>query len=189
MSFFVLKEAGFAAVRMWETCFLSTFNHFHKHNFTFRKVDLTREITFCNSKQKFVGVPIMASNMDTVGTFEMAVTLAEVSCIKVIHANNPNWWFCIVDDFQHKCFTCVHKYYTLDDWKEFATRHPDALPYVAISSGIGETDFSILQNVLENIPDIKYICIDVANGYSQFFVEYVKKVRSHFPTHTIMVIS
>jgi GMP reductase len=41
-------------------------------------VDLTREITFCHSKQKFNGVPIMASNMDTVGTFEMAIALAEV---------------------------------------------------------------------------------------------------------------
>jgi GMP reductase len=42
-------------------------------------VDLTREYTFSNSKQKFKGVPLMASNMDTVGTFEMAATLAEVS--------------------------------------------------------------------------------------------------------------
>jgi len=88
---------------------------------------------------------------------------------------------------QHKCFTCLHKYYTLDDWKDFAAKHPEALPYVAISSGIGETDFGILQNVLENIPEIKFICIDVANGYSQFFVEYVKKVRSCYPSHTIMV--
>ena len=48
-----------------------------KHNYF--QVDLNREITFCHSKQKFTGVPIMASNMDTVGTFEMAVALAEVS--------------------------------------------------------------------------------------------------------------
>jgi NADH:ubiquinone oxidoreductase subunit 2 (subunit N) len=40
---------------------------------------MTREITFCHSKQKFKGVPIMASNMDTVGTFEMALALGEVS--------------------------------------------------------------------------------------------------------------
>ena len=28
--------------------------------------------------------------------------------------------------------------------------------------------------------------MDVANGYSQFFVEYVAKVRKAFPTHTIL---
>ena len=41
-------------------------------------VDLYREITFRNSKQTYNGIPIMASNMDTVGTFEMATTLAKV---------------------------------------------------------------------------------------------------------------
>jgi GMP reductase len=44
---------------------------------------MTREITFCHSKQKFKGVPIMASNMDTVGTFEMALALGEVSFIVI----------------------------------------------------------------------------------------------------------
>ena len=44
----------------------------------FLQVDLYREIVFRNSKQTYNGVPIMASNMDTVGTFEMAKTLAKV---------------------------------------------------------------------------------------------------------------
>ena len=30
------------------------------------------------------------------------------------------------------------------------------------------------------------ICLDVANGYSQFFLETVAKYRSAFPNHTIM---
>jgi GMP reductase len=42
-------------------------------------VDLTREIVFRNSKLTFSGVPVIASNMDTVGTFEMAKALAKVS--------------------------------------------------------------------------------------------------------------
>ena len=48
------------------------------------QVDLNREITFCHSKRKFNGVPIMASNMDTVGTFEMAVALAEVCPVSLL---------------------------------------------------------------------------------------------------------
>ena len=50
-------------------------------------VDLYREIVFRNSKQTYNGIPIMASNMDTVGTFEMAKTLAKViipKCITMI---------------------------------------------------------------------------------------------------------
>lgn len=42
------------------------------------QVDLYREIKFRNSKQTFRGIPIIASNMDTVGTFEMASTFSKV---------------------------------------------------------------------------------------------------------------
>lgn len=126
-------------------------------------VDLIRELKFSNSKQVHYGVPIIASNMDTVGTFEMAKALAE-----------------------HKCYTCVHKYYSVEDWKEFAASNKAVLPYVAASSGTAEGDFERLCDILENVPEVKFICLDVANGYSQFFVEYVEKVRKAFPTHTIL---
>lgn len=126
-------------------------------------VDLVREFKFHNSKQVHHGVPIIASNMDTVGTFEMAIALG-----------------------QHKCYTCIHKYYSVDQWREFAASNKDILPYVAASSGIAEGDFERLGDICENVPDVRLICLDVANGYSQFFVEYVEKVRKAFPTHTIL---
>jgi len=126
-------------------------------------VDLVREFKFHNSKQVRHGIPIIASNMDTVGTFEMAIALG-----------------------QHKCYTCIHKYYSVDQWREFAASNKDILPYVAASSGIAEGDFERLGDICENVPDVRLICLDVANGYSQFFVEYVEKVRRAFPTHTIL---
>uniref|UniRef100_A0A8C9F3Y9 GMP reductase n=1 Tax=Pavo cristatus TaxID=9049 RepID=A0A8C9F3Y9_PAVCR len=43
------------------------------------EVDLTRTFTFRNSKQTYTGIPIIVANMDTVGTFEMAVVMAKVS--------------------------------------------------------------------------------------------------------------
>ena len=48
-------------------------------------VDLIREYTFCHSKKKYAGVPIMAANMDTVGTFSVAKEMAKVtkSCSRV----------------------------------------------------------------------------------------------------------
>jgi len=126
-------------------------------------VDLVREFKFANSKQVHHGVPIIASNMDTTGTFEMAKALAA-----------------------HKCHTCIHKYYTVDEWKSFADANKETLPFIAASSGTAEGDFERLCDILENVPEVKFICLDVANGYSQFFVEYVEKVRKAFPTHTIM---
>ena len=43
------------------------------------QVNLHREFIFRNSKKTYDGVPVIASNMDTVGTFEMAAALSEVS--------------------------------------------------------------------------------------------------------------
>ncbi|XP_066999278.1 GMP reductase 1 [Anabrus simplex] len=126
-------------------------------------VDLYREITFRNSKQTYKGIPVMASNMDTVGTFEMAQAIGK-----------------------HGLFTTVHKYYTLEDWKDFAANNPECLRYVAASSGTAGGDFERLTQILTEIPGVTFICLDVANGYSQHFVEYVRKVRAAFPSHTII---
>lgn len=126
-------------------------------------VCMERTITFRNSKFTWTGVPIIASNMDTVGTFEMAVTLAK-----------------------HKVLTTIHKHYALDAWRQFAAEHPDSLYYVAASSGTGVADLEKLAAILEAVPAIQFICLDVANGYSEQFVEGVRKVRAAHPQHTIM---
>ncbi|KAM4684935.1 GMP reductase 1 isoform 5-T5 [Amazona ochrocephala] len=127
------------------------------------EVDLTRTFTFRNSKQTYTGIPIIVANMDTVGTFEMAVVMAK-----------------------HAMFTAIHKHYSLEEWKLFAANHPECLEHVAASSGSGKADLDKLTSVLQAIPPIRYICLDVANGYSEHFVEFVKSVRALFPHHTIM---
>nr|KAF6382073.1 guanosine monophosphate reductase [Pipistrellus kuhlii] len=43
-----------------------------------------------------------------------------------------------------------------------------------------------MSSILEAVPQVKFICLDVANGYSEHFVEFVKLVRARFPEHTIM---
>lgn len=126
-------------------------------------VDLYREIQFRNSKRTYKGIPVMASNMDTVGTFEMARALSK-----------------------YGLFTTVHKYYTPDEWKEFASKNSDCLNNIAASSGTSSDDFERLSNVIAAVPELSFICLDVANGYSQHFVEYVRKVRGQFPNHTII---
>ena len=57
----------------------------------------------------------------------------------------------------------------------------------AASSGIGDGDLAKLSQILEAVPEISYICIDVANGYSEHFVQFVRDVRRKYPNHTIMV--
>lgn len=126
------------------------------------QVDLTRHIVFRNSKQTYNGVPVIAANMDTTGTFEMAKTFT-----------------------QHGMFVAIHKHYTLEEWKTFAVENPSCLDHVAVSSGTSDLDFKRITAIINSVPELKYICLDVANGYSEYFVGYVKKVRAAFPEHTI----
>ncbi|XP_053901339.1 GMP reductase 2 [Malaclemys terrapin pileata] len=127
------------------------------------EVDLLRSFTFRNSHQTYSGIPIIAANMDTVGTFEMAKVLCKFSL-----------------------FTAIHKHYKLEEWKEFAAQEPDCLQHVAASSGTGPSDFEQLERILEALPQVRYICLDVANGYSEHFVQFLRDVRKRFPDHTIM---
>ncbi|MEQ2288947.1 hypothetical protein AMECASPLE_028213, partial [Ameca splendens] len=127
------------------------------------EVDLQRTFTFRNSKQTYTGIPIIAANMDTTGTFEMAKVLSK-----------------------HTLFTAIHKHYSVEDWKHFSADHPECLEHVAASSGSSIADLEKLCAILHAVPALKYICLDVANGYSEYFVEFVKTVREKFPKHTIM---
>lgn len=84
-------------------------------------------------------------------------------------------------------FTAIHKYYTTEQWKEFADENPEVLEHVAVSCGAGEDDFKHLKEVLEIVPQLSFIVLDVANGYMQHFIDFVRRVRSAFPDHTIIV--
>ena len=128
------------------------------------QVSLEREFTFLHSKYKWTGVPIMAANMDTVGTFEMAKALAN-----------------------HKIFTAIHKHYTLSEWSNFMdTASTEITDYIAVSTGTGIDDSKKIAAIFKQSPQLKFICIDVANGYSEHFVNFVKKTREQYPDKIIM---
>ena len=48
-----------------------------------------------------------------------------------------------------------------------------------------DEDFSKLREILGCHPTIEFICIDVANGYTEYFVDFVKKARRTFPDKLI----
>ncbi|WP_456463250.1 GMP reductase [Lutibacter sp.] len=128
------------------------------------QVNLERSFTFLHSNYKWNGIPIMAANMDTVGTFEMATALAK-----------------------HKIFTAIHKHYSLPEWKNFAQNlNEDITNYIAVSTGTGSADSKKLTAIFKQNPELKFICIDVANGYSEHFVNFVKKTREKYPNKVIM---
>lgn len=128
------------------------------------QVSLERTFTFLNSKQVWSGVPIIAANMDTVGTFEMASALSK-----------------------KQLFTAIQKHYGLQEWLQFIdTEKSTIFNYIAISTGIGENDEKLTNEILTKIPALQFICIDVANGYAEHFVDFVKKMRSQWPDKTII---
>jgi len=122
-------------------------------------------------EEHYRGVPIMASNMDGVGTFEMADTLAK-----------------------QNIFTCLVKTYSLEELIEFFDIDYFGKPfqverskYTAMSIGTGKEDFAKLSAVIGAVGDLlKYVCIDIANGYSNHFAEHVKRVRDAFPNIVII---
>ncbi|TDY12242.1 MULTISPECIES: GMP reductase [Flavobacteriaceae] len=128
------------------------------------QVNLEREFTFLNSKVNWKGIPIMAANMDTVGTFDMALALSK-----------------------HKLFTAIHKHYSITDWNVFSSNAPEGIEdYLAISTGTGQQDSEKLASILNFNPQYKFICIDVANGYSEHFVDFVKRTRDQYPDKVII---
>ena len=75
----------------------------------------------------------------------------------------------------------------MEEWTAFAEANPSVLDNLAVSSGSQDEDYTKLCSIVKAVPGIKYICLDVANGYSEHFVDFVRKTRKDFPRHTIMV--
>lgn len=128
------------------------------------EVSLERTFKFLHTEQSWTGIPVLAANMDTVGTFEMARALSK-----------------------EKLFTVIHKHYKMAEWKQFLqTQDEDIYNYISISTGTSEKDLEKIKTLITQFPGIKFICIDVANGYSEHFVDFVKRTRSNYPDKIIM---
>lgn len=132
------------------------------------EVSLYREIKFAHNTHKWVGVPIIAANMDTVGTFEMANALIKYSAL-----------------------TCIHKHYSTSDWDKFLSyrslQSDCQFPQDRIICSVGtrEEDFTklrlISQQFQQHNMEMKFVCIDIANGYSQHLLKFIEQVRTTFP--------
>ena len=132
-----------------------------------RDVDLTRTFKFHNSGNEWTGVPVMASNMDGVGTFAMAKVLQD-----------------------HKMITVMRKHYTVDDWTKNAKGVK--MKYLSVCTGTGiiwdpdAPDYATMKAVLAMYPDIKFITVDVANAYHENYADFIARLRDEYPDKTII---
>lgn len=125
-------------------------------------VSLEREFRFKHTQTVWHGIPIIAANMDHTGTMNMAKSLAE-----------------------HRLMTAMDKFISVEDWKSFAHENPKTLASCFISVGVSEADFTRLDQIMQIVP-MHFICLDVANGYTERFVSCLETLREKYPTSVIM---
>ena len=120
-------------------------------------VTLEREFRFRHSNTIWKGVPIVAANMDTTGLFDVARVLQ-----------------------RHEMLTCLQKFYSTSAYAQAWESGVDP-GFVAVTCGSTEESFELLKRKMATDNGIQIICIDVANGYREVFLEFVKRVRAEFP--------
>lgn len=130
-----------------------------------REVDIRRNFGFRWSGRSYEGVPIIAANMDGVGTMAMAKAFTAIGQGMTV---------------------ALHKHYSLDKLLSFYKDNGNASVWYSI--GMTEGDEDKMEEFLKKAPagTLDKLCIDVANGYSQPFVDYVRRMRDRLPTATIM---
>jgi len=123
--------------------------------------ELSIEILRPETNPHFKGIPVMAANMDGVGTFEMADKLGELGL-----------------------FTCLVKTYSIKELVGFFNE--ERAEYTAYSMGVTDNDAAKFRAVYAGAKKVKYVCIDVANGYSERFLNFVASMRQDYPNIIII---
>lgn len=126
------------------------------------EVSLEREFKFRHSDKIWHGIPIIAANMDHTGTLNMAKALAD-----------------------HGLMTALDKFLPVANLKKFAEENKGLLASTFFSLGTSDADFDRLREVSQFV-EIPYICLDVANGYTERFVSFLEKLRETYPKAVIM---
>ncbi len=125
------------------------------------QVNLERKFTF-RSGNSWVGIPVIAANMDGVGTLMMDDAM-----------NN------------HKCMVALTKHYSKEDLTEQFTKRLNSSVY---SLGISDSDLQKFDSVFHSAAynQNMRVCIDVANGYTQSFVDFIQRFREKYPYMVLM---
>jgi len=126
------------------------------------QVDLTTTLQGCHGAQ-ITGVPIIAANMDGVGTFSMHHSLKKFGM-----------------------FTAITKHHVLGDWLA-----QQDVSHAFITIGMNDEELQKAMSIVKVWKDrvskfTPKIVIDVANGYMNPFYDFITKVRFNIPDAFIM---
>jgi len=167
-----------------------------------KDVNLMREFTFKNAGGEgsdpkaygWKGIPIVASNMDTVGTFETAKSLAQrhmLTCISKhydgdVWAHKLNGYGIWKNKEQRVANEKDWKYDRDSDcWQDRIYEHIS--PSIGIKYDPEKTDdIDYLNNITWNFYHTRWVCIDAANGYTSRFCDFIKRVREEHPALIII---
>ena len=128
-----------------------------------QEVDLTRQFTFKYSGKVYSGIPIIAANMDGVGTMAMA---------RKFHVDGNGMGVALTKHYTSE--ELIHFYSTISS------------EHAWYSLGVTQADLNKLREVKRVHPGISHLCVDVANGYSESFLQVVKQLREEYPGDVIM---
>jgi len=127
-----------------------------------KDVELKRTYKFKYSNHQWTGIPIIAANMDGVGEIEIAKNLAKFEIMT--------------------CLTKQHDLKTIKRNSSVKEIHPQLI----LSTGTSDEDYKRLNEIMKECSFFEFICIDIANGYSDHFSKFVGSVREKYPTKTII---
>ena len=125
-----------------------------------KEVKLNRSFSFYHSNRIWKGIPIFAANMDTTGTVDMSNTL-----------------------IRYQMPTCFHKHYSKEQYPDIIWNQD--LQW--FSMGIKQDDLDKLIYCCKTNRRIPNICIDVANGYTDDFVNFCAKVRKELGDEPVIM--
>jgi len=127
-----------------------------------KDVELKRTYKFKYSNHQWTGTPIIAANMDGVGELGMAKILSKFEIM-----------------------TCLTKQHDLKAIRR-SSAVKEIFPHITLSTGTSDKDYKRLNEILKEFSFFEFICIDIANGYSDHFSKFVRSVREKYPTKTII---
>ena len=127
-----------------------------------KDVELIRTYKFKYSNHQWSGILIIAANMDGVGEIEIAKNLAKFEIM-----------------------TCLTKQHDLKTIKRNSSVK-GIRSHLILSTGTSDEDYKRLNEIMKECSFFEFICIDIANGYSDHFSKFVSSVREKYPTKTII---
>lgn len=151
------------------------------------QVHLDQTYKFKHSPHTYHGVPVIAANMDTVGTMTAAKVMASHQCMVALHKH-----------YSIEALTQFFGQDTTEAGKELLKHNKHHQQHTFYSMGMVQRDLDKFREVVKHVglwkdgvkdednSGIKMVCIDVANGYMDAFVSFCKAIRQEFPSLIIM---